>query len=95
MQESCKLCDRNFGVGGDGVIFALPPTSASSDFTMRIYNSDGSEPEMCGNGIRCLARFVADVDGAEAGQEYRIDTLAGLIRPVEGSAGSVIMWHSG
>ncbi len=89
MQESCKLCDRNFGVGGDGVIFALPPTSASSDFTMRIYNSDGSEPEMCGNGIRCLARFVADVDGAEAGQEYRIDTLAGLIRPVMQADGQV------
>lgn len=88
-EESCKLCDRNFGVGGDGVIFALPPTSASSDFTMRIYNSDGSEPEMCGNGIRCLARFVADLDGAQAGQEYKIDTLAGLIRPVMQADGQV------
>jgi len=43
---------------------------------MRIYNSDGSEPEMCGNGIRCLARFVADVDGAAA-KKYKIHTLAG------------------
>jgi diaminopimelate epimerase len=56
---------------------------------MRIYNSDGSEPEMCGNGIRCLARFVADVDGAEAGQEYKIDTLAGLIRPIMQADGQV------
>jgi len=88
-EESCKLCDRNFGVGGDGVIFALPPTASTSDFTMRIYNSDGSEPEMCGNGIRCLARFVADLDGAGAGQEYKIDTLAGLIRPVMQADGQV------
>ena len=47
---------------------------------MRIYNSDGSEPEMCGNGIRCLARFVSDIDGA-APRAYRVDTLAGLIQP--------------
>lgn len=57
------------------VIFALPPTG-DTDLTMRIFNSDGSEPEMCGNGIRCLARFVADVDKATA-KKYRIHTLAG------------------
>ena len=44
---------------------------------MRIYNSDGSEPEMCGNGIRCLAKFVADIDGVEAAR-HRVDTLGGL-----------------
>lgn len=43
-EESEKLCDRNFGIGGDGVIFALKPPSDEYDFTMRIYNSDGSEP---------------------------------------------------
>ncbi len=58
------------------VIFALPPTG-ETDLTMRIYNSDGSEPEMCGNGIRCLARFVADLDSA-APRKYRIHTLAGM-----------------
>jgi diaminopimelate epimerase len=42
--ESEKLCNRNFGIGGDGVIFALKPPSEEYDFTMRIYNSDGSEP---------------------------------------------------
>lgn len=61
------------------VIFALPPQNGT-DYAMRIYNSDGSEPEMCGNGIRCLARFVADIDGAGA-RQYRVHTLAGLIQP--------------
>ncbi|KAG1671963.1 hypothetical protein FOA52_013335 [Chlamydomonas sp. UWO 241] len=78
-EQAAKLCDRNFGIGGDGVIFALPPVG-DTDLTMRIYNSDGSEPEMCGNGIRCLARFVADVDKA-APRKYKIHTLAGLIQP--------------
>jgi hypothetical protein len=74
-EQAARLCDRNFGIGGDGVIFALPPVG-DTDLAMRIYNSDGSEPEMCGNGIRCLARFVADVDGATS-KKYRIHTLAG------------------
>jgi len=60
-EQSEKLCNRNFGIGGDGVIFALKPPSAEYDFTMRIYNSDGSEPEMCGNGIRCFAQFLKDL----------------------------------
>lgn len=78
-EQAVKICDRNFGVGADGVIFALPP-EGDTDLSMRIYNSDGSEPEMCGNGIRCLARFVADVDKAAA-KKYKIHTLAGLIQP--------------
>ena len=57
------------------VIFALP-ASNGGDYSMRIYNSDGSEPEMCGNGIRCLAKFVADIDGTQAAQ-HRVDTLGG------------------
>ena len=59
--ESERLCHRNFSVGADGVIFALKPPSDDYDFTMRIYNSDGSEPEMCGNGIRCFAQFLKDL----------------------------------
>ena len=62
--------------GNAQVIFALPSESGSEDYAMRIYNSDGSEPEMCGNGIRCLARFVADRDGSGPSQ-HRIATLAG------------------
>ena len=79
-EQAARMCDRNFGIGGDGVIFALPAIGAT-DLTMRIYNSDGSEPEMCGNGIRCLARFVADIDAAPASTQYKIHTLAGLIQP--------------
>ena len=58
------------------VIFALPSDNGSTDYDMRIYNCDGTEPEMCGNGIRCLARFVADRDGSGACQ-HRVNTLAG------------------
>ena len=80
-EQAMQLCDRHFGIGGDGVIFALPP-QGDSDYTMRIYNSDGSEPEMCGNGIRCLAQFIADLEGKENSHHiYRIHTLGGLIRP--------------
>ncbi|PNH05213.1 Diaminopimelate epimerase, chloroplastic [Tetrabaena socialis] len=78
-EQAIKICDRNFGVGGDGVIFALPPVG-DTDFTMRIFNSDGTEPEMCGNGIRCLAKFVADLDKSQP-RKYKIHTLAGLIQP--------------
>jgi diaminopimelate epimerase len=74
------LCDRRFGVGGDGVILALPP-NAGGELRMRIFNADGSEPEMCGNGIRCLARFLADRDGDGPGRTWQIDTLAGRIVP--------------
>lgn len=74
-----QICDRHFGVGADGVIFLLPG-GAGTDYTMRIYNSDGSEPEMCGNGIRCLAKFIADLTGKTTGQ-ITIHTLAGLIVP--------------
>jgi diaminopimelate epimerase len=55
-EQAVQLCDRHFGIGADGVIFALPGQDGT-DYTMRIFNSDGSEPEMCGNGIRCLAQF--------------------------------------
>jgi diaminopimelate epimerase len=80
-EQAIKVCDRHFGIGGDGVIFALPP-QGNSDYTMRIYNSDGSEPEMCGNGIRCLARFVAELEGkGNSNDVYQIQTLAGIIRP--------------
>ena len=57
------------------VIFALPP-KGDVDYTMRIYNSDGSEPEMCGNGIRCLARFVAEKDHSGP-RQYKVSTCAG------------------
>jgi diaminopimelate epimerase len=90
-EQAAKMCDRNFGVGGDGVIFAM--TSDKADYAMRIYNSDGTEPEMCGNGIRCLARFLVDIEGADAAgaeeKSYTISTGAGLIVPLIRSDGLV------
>lgn len=53
-----KLSDRHFGIGGDGVIFINP--SEDADFEMEMYNADGSRSEMCGNGIRCVGKFVYD-----------------------------------
>lgn len=83
--QAIALCDRNMGVGADGVIFALPGTHGA-DYTMRIFNSDGSEPEMCGNGIRCLAKYLEALE-TKAGRppnvphRYKIHTLAGPIVP--------------
>ncbi|MBD6618337.1 diaminopimelate epimerase [Komarekiella sp. 'clone 1'] len=80
-EQAIKLCDRHFGIGADGVIFALPGENGA-DYTMRIFNSDGSEPEMCGNGIRCLAGFLADLEGESRNQDrYRVHTLAGVMTP--------------
>ena len=87
-EQAVKLCDRHFGIGADGVIFALPGQEGT-DYTMRIFNSDGSEPEMCGNGIRCLAQFVAELEGNKDQAEYRIHTLAGVITPHITSDGQV------
>ncbi|BAY38974.1 diaminopimelate epimerase [Nostoc sp. NIES-2111] len=80
-EQAVQWCDRHFGIGADGVIFALPGEK-DTDYTMRIFNSDGSEPEMCGNGIRCLAAFLADLEGISRTKDsYRIHTLAGVITP--------------
>jgi len=73
-----KLCDRRFGVGADGIILALP--SETCDIGFRIFNSDGSEAEMCGNGMRCFAAFVND-RGLLAGARFTVETKAGTIVP--------------
>ncbi|MGF1936792.1 MAG: diaminopimelate epimerase [Nostoc sp. ChiQUE02] len=88
-EQAIELCDRHFGIGADGVIFALPGENGT-DYTMRIFNSDGSEPEMCGNGIRCLAGFIADLEGESRNQDsYRIHTLGGVMTPQLLSDGQV------
>jgi diaminopimelate epimerase len=79
LEQARKVCDRNFGVGGDGVIFLLPSTR--QPHAMRIFNSDGSEAQMCGNGIRCLARFMQELNIPTEDGGYSIETKAGLIVP--------------
>jgi len=71
-----KLCHRQFGIGGDGLVVILP--SEVADARMRIINSDGTEPEMCGNGIRCFARYVYD-QGIVNHNPMRVETLAGVL----------------
>ncbi|MBW3041951.1 diaminopimelate epimerase [Prochlorococcus marinus] len=72
------LCNRNFGIGADGIILILE--SNNNCFArMRIFNSDGSEPEMCGNGIRCLISFLNDNNEITDKSEIRIETKAGKI----------------
>jgi diaminopimelate epimerase len=70
------LCDRQFGVGGDGVLAVLPPVTASAIARMRVLNADGSEAEMCGNGIRCVVVELHDRGGVAASR-MTIDTGAG------------------
>ncbi|HEY3378567.1 MAG TPA: diaminopimelate epimerase [Armatimonadota bacterium] len=79
IEQAAWLCDRHFGIGGDGLILALPSTTG--DFRMRIINSDGSEPEMCGNGIRCFAKYVYE-HGLTERTTFVVETLAGPITPV-------------
>ncbi|MEC4813122.1 MAG: diaminopimelate epimerase [Scytonema sp. PMC 1069.18] len=88
-EQAIEWCDRHFGIGADGVIFALPGQDGT-DYTMRIFNSDGSEPEMCGNGIRCLAAFLADLEGTQrTSDKYTIHTLGGVMTPQLMSDGQV------
>lgn len=72
---SVKVSDRHFGIGSDGLITIGP--SKIADFRMRIYNADGSEAEMCGNGIRCVAKYVYDHKLTDR-TEIRVETGAGV-----------------
>lgn len=76
-----KMCDRNFGIGADGLIIVNPSdVDADTDVKWRIFNSDGSEPQMCGNGIRCFAKYVLE-NGVIDKKKFSIWTLAGVITP--------------
>lgn len=70
-----KLSDRHFGVGGDGIILIMK--SDVADFRMRMFNADGSEGKMCGNGTRCIGKFVYD-KGLTDKQEVTLETLSGI-----------------
>jgi len=75
-ERAAELCDRRFGVGADGVLLVLPPRVAGCAARMRVLNADGSLPEMCGNGVRCVAVHVAAARGMHDGI-VRVETDAG------------------
>ena len=75
-----RLSDRHFGIGGDGVIFINP--SERADFEMEMYNADGSRAEMCGNGIRCVGKYVYD-HGMTAGREVFTVESFGKVKTLE------------
>jgi diaminopimelate epimerase len=75
-QTAVKVSNRNFGIGSDGLILIMP--SEVADVRMRMFNSDGSESEMCGNGIRCVAKYVYD-HGIVAKSEITAETGAGIL----------------
>ncbi|MBF0199825.1 MAG: diaminopimelate epimerase [Desulfamplus sp.] len=83
-----KMCDRHFGIGADGIILLVE--SDINDAGFRIFNSDGSEAEMCGNGMRCFAKYLFDRKIIKK-EKFTVETLAGTMVPevILGSDGSV------
>ncbi len=76
---SREMAERHFGAGSDGIILIGP--GEAHDFRMRIFNADGSEGEMCGNGMRCFAKYVHD-HGLTRETEFPVETGFGIVRPV-------------
>ena len=74
---SRRISDRHFGVGSDGLIL-ICPSDSGADARMRMYNADGSEAEMCGNGVRCVAKYVYD-HGIKRAETLRIQTGRGIL----------------
>lgn len=74
------LCDRHFGIGADGLIVVSPPDNVECDIQFKFFNNDGSRAEMCGNGIRCFARYIKD-QGLIKRHEFKVETLAGPVIP--------------
>lgn len=73
-----RLCNRHTGIGADGLVIVMP--SDIADVRMRIINSDGSEAEMCGNGIRCFAKYAYDRKIIDK-EKFTVETLAGIMTP--------------
>ena len=86
-QTIARLCDRRFGIGGDGLI-AVEPATSGGEVRMRYYNSDGGEAEMCGNGARCFTAFVHRLT-ASPSADLRFETLAGMIHGHVHNDGSI------
>ncbi len=83
-----RICDRHFGVGGDGLVVLYP--SVVADVRMRMFNADGSEGKMCGNAVRCIAKYMTDFLGRNG--EIAIETLAGIrsVSVTKGGDGKVV-----
>jgi len=79
-----QVCDRHIGVGADGLLLVEPPSDLGSEHAagMRIFNPDGSEAEMCGNGIRCIAAYLCDAGRCASSDRVLIETAAGTRRVV-------------
>jgi diaminopimelate epimerase len=77
-QLALTICDRHFGVGADGLLVVWPSTKAH--YRMQVINSDGSEAEMCGNGIRCFAKYVYETDQLKE-EVISVETLSGVLLP--------------
>ena len=75
-----KICDRNFGVGADGMIIPNLDSTAETDIAWYFYNSDGSTAQMCGNGMRCFAKYVTDKKLIDK-KKFSVMTGAGVITP--------------
>ena len=76
-QVARAICDRHYGVGGDGLLLVLP--SSIADFRVRIFNSDGSEAETCGNGLRCVAKYALNKGFVNSNaSEISIETISGV-----------------
>ncbi|MEQ8272612.1 MAG: diaminopimelate epimerase [Deltaproteobacteria bacterium] len=85
-----RLCDRRRGIGADGVLTVSAPRVSQADVRMHVFNADGSVAQMCGNGLRCVVRFVLGGDGRVA-----VDTDAGVLQGhVDGGTVSVTMGHA-
>lgn len=83
-----KMCDRNFGIGADGLF--CPTKSEVADIGWKFYNSDGTIAQMCGNGIRCFAKFVRKQNLVQK-DEFSVETLAGIIKPKILENGNVLV----
>lgn len=75
-----KLCDRHFGIGADGMIIPDTNPNGETDIAWYFYNSDGTTAQMCGNGMRCFAKYVYDKKLVNK-KQFSVKTLAGIIKP--------------
>lgn len=83
-----KMCDRNFGIGADGLF--CPTKSDKADIGWKFYNSDGTIAQMCGNGIRCFAKFVKNHNLVNS-NKFSVETLAGIVTPEITENGNVVV----